>query len=135
MLFRSNVVDVQQQQAKRQAAIAQQALGAQAARAGMFGGSGAALQQAQANAELQRNLQNIQATGLQNAYQQAMQQYSTDAARQLQAGLANQQTGLQTALANMNAQQQAAVANQAAKLQAAGMNQQAAMQTAIQNLQ
>ena len=93
------------------------------------------LQRAQANAELQRNLQNIQATGLQNAYQQAMQQYSTDAARQLQAGLANQQTGLQTALANMNAQQQAAVANQAAKLQAAGMNQQAAMQTAIQNLQ
>ena len=65
---------------KRQAAIAQQALAAQAARSGAFGGSGAALQRAQANAELQRNLQNIQASGLQSAYQQAMQQYSTDAA-------------------------------------------------------
>jgi hypothetical protein len=155
--YMQNVVDVQAQQAKRQAAIAQQALGAQAARSGAFGGSGAALQRAQANAELQRNLQNIQATGLQSAYQQAMQQYSTDAARQLQAAGMNQQagmqvgsqnlaaqlatqqlgtqTGLQVALANMNAQQQAAVQNQAAKLQAAGMNQQAALQTATQNMQ
>lgn len=122
--YMQNVVDVQQQQAKRQAAIAQQALAAQAARSGAFGGSGAALQRAQANAELQRNLQGIQATGLQTAYQQGMQQFNTEqAAKQ------------QLELSNLSNRQQAAVQNAANRLQAAGMNQQAAYQTALQNMQ
>lgn len=91
--YMQNVVDVQQQQAKRQAAIAQQAQQAQAANAGAFGGGRQGIMQAQANAELQRNLQGIQATGLQNAYQQGMQQYNQEQSQRLQ-GL---QTGIQSA--------------------------------------
>ena len=153
--YMQKVVDVQTQEAKRQAAIAQQAQQAQAARSGMFGGSGAALQRAQANAQLQRDLQNLQATGSQAAYQQAVQQFNAEQKARMEAALANQragidvggqnlsaklavqqlrtQTELQTALANMDNRQKAAVANQAAKLQAAGMNQSSALQAAIAN--
>ena len=53
--YMQNVVDVQQQQAKRQAAIQNQAMQAQAANAGAFGGGRQGIMQAQANAELQRN--------------------------------------------------------------------------------
>lgn len=155
--YMQQVVDVQQQQAKRQAAIAQQALAAQAARSGAFGGSGAALQRAQANAQLQRDLQGLQATGLQSAFQNAQQQFNAEQQARMQAALANQQaglqvgaqnlaaklgvqqlgtqTGLQTALANLSARQQAAVQNQASKLQTAGMNAQQALQAALANQQ
>lgn len=88
--YMQNVVDVQQQQARRQADIAGQTLGAQAARSGAFGGARDALQRAQANAELQRNLQNIQASGTQAAFQnaQAQQQAAQAAAMQgLQTGI------------------------------------------------
>jgi hypothetical protein len=88
--YMQNVVNVQQQQARRQADIASQALGAQAARSGAFGGARDAIQRAQANAELQRNLQGIQATGLQSAFQNAQAQ---QAAAQQQA-----MTGLQTGI-------------------------------------
>lgn len=89
--YMQNVVDVQQQQAKRQAAIQNQALQAQAANAGAFGGGRQGIMNAQANAELQRNLQGIQATGLQNAYQQAAQQYNQEQTQRMQGlGLANQ---------------------------------------------
>lgn len=153
--YMQNVVDVQQQQAKRQAAIAQQSLAAQAARAGAFGGSGAMLQRAQANAQLQRDLQGLQAAGLQSAYQQGIQQFNAEQQARMQAAIANQQAGmqvgaqnlaaklgvqqlgtqtaLQAELANLSARQQAAVQNQAAKLQAAGMNQTAALQAALAN--
>lgn len=88
--FMQNVVDVQQQQAKRQAAIQNQTQQAQATQAGAFGGSRDAIMRAQANAELQRNLQGIQATGLQNAFQQAQQQFNAEQDQRmkgLQAGL------------------------------------------------
>lgn len=71
--YYQNVVDTQMQQAKRQADIAAQTQQAQAAKAGAFGGARDLIQRQQANAELQRNLQNIQATGTQNAYTQALQ--------------------------------------------------------------
>lgn len=89
--YMQNVVDVQQQQARRQAQIANQTLGAQAARSGAFGGGRDAIQRAQANAELQRNLQGIQATGLQSAFQNAQQQQQA-AQQQAMTGL---QTGIQ----------------------------------------
>lgn len=105
--YMQNVVDVQSQQAKRQAAIAQQQQQAQAARAGAFGGGRDIVQRAQSNAELQRNLQNIQATGSQNAYQQALQNMQFGSALGLQ--------GLQAGLQGVNAAQQSAnAANQAA---------------------
>lgn len=155
--YMQNVVDVQQQQAKRQAAIAGQAQQAQAAQSGAFGGARDVVQRQQAAGELQRNLANIQAQGLQQAYGQGMQQFNTQQQAALQAALANQaaglttgqqnlaaaqaaqqlgvQTGLQTSLANLTNQQQAAVQNQAAQLQAQGMNAQQALQAALANQQ
>lgn len=99
--YMQNVVDVQMQQAKRQADIAAQTQQAQAARSGAFGGGRDAIMRSQGNAELQRNLANIQATGLQNAYQQGMQQYNTQNqlnAQQQQYGAGLGLQGLQTAL-------------------------------------
>jgi hypothetical protein len=90
--YMQNVVDVQSQQARRQAEIAGQTQQAQAARSGAFGGARDYISRAQGNADLQRNLANIQATGSQNAYQQAMQQF-------------NAEQGANQAAANLNAQQ------------------------------
>jgi hypothetical protein len=90
--YMQNVVDVQSQQARRQAEIGQQTQQAQAARSGAFGGARDYISRAQGNADLQRNLANIQATGSQNAFQQGMQQF-------------NAEQGANQAAANLNAQQ------------------------------
>jgi hypothetical protein len=82
--YMQNVVDVQQQQARRQAEIAAQGQQAQAVNAGAFGGSRDAIMRAQGNADLQRNMQGIQATGLQNAYQQGAQQYNQEQGQRMQ---------------------------------------------------
>jgi hypothetical protein len=103
--YMQNVVDFQSQQAKRQAQIAQQSQLAQATQAGAFGGGRDALMRMQGNAELQRNLQGIQATGLQNAYQNAQQQYNTQNqqnAQQQQFGSTLGMQGLQQANAAAN---------------------------------
>lgn len=99
--YMQNVVDVQMQQAKRQADIAAQTQQAQAARSGAFGGGRDAVMRSLGNADLQRNLANIQATGLQNAYQQAQQQFNVQNqlnAQQQQFGAGLGLQGLQTAL-------------------------------------
>jgi hypothetical protein len=103
--YMQNVVDVQMQQAKRQADIAAQTQQAQAARSGAFGGARDYIARSQGNAELQRNLANIQATGSQQAYQQGMQQYNTQNqlnAQQGQFGAGLGLQGLQTALTSAN---------------------------------
>jgi hypothetical protein len=106
--YMDNVVARQQQDATRQSQIAGQAQQAQAARSGAFGGSGDYLMRGQAAGNLARQKGDIQAQGLQNAYQQAMAQFNTaqgqnQAAQQLNAqqqqfgaGLGLQ--GMQTAL-------------------------------------
>lgn len=106
--YMQNVVDVQQQQAQRQADIANQALKAQAAQAGAFGGGRFAVQQAQAAADLARQKQAIQAQGLQSAYGQGMQQFNTEQQNRLQGAQLGEQSrqygaglglqGLQTAM-------------------------------------
>ena len=98
--YMQNVVERQQQDATRQAAIASQAQGAQAARAGAFGGSGDYLMRGQAAGNLARQKGDIQAKGLQDAYQQAMQQFNTQNqqnAQQQQFGAGLGLQGLQTA--------------------------------------
>lgn len=110
--YMQNVVDVQSQQAKRQADIAAQTQQAQAARSGAFGGARDYISRAQGNADLQRTLAGIQATGSQNAYQQGMQQFNAEqGANQAAANLNAQQgqfgaglglQGLQTALTSAN---------------------------------
>jgi hypothetical protein len=91
--YMQNVVERQQQDAQRQAQIAQQAQGAQAARAGAFGGSGDYLMRAQAAGNLARQKGDIQAQGLQAAYQNAQNQF-------------NQSQAQNQAAAQLNAQQQ-----------------------------
>jgi hypothetical protein len=130
--YMQNVVDVQQRQAKRQADIAAQTQQAQAARSGAFGGGRDAIMRAQAAGDLQRNLQNIQAQGLQNAFQNAQAQ---QAAAQQQA-----MTGLQTGIQGYGAgiTGQTGAYGQAAQT-AAGLGtlggQQLGAQQSIANLQ
>ena len=153
--YMQNVVDAQQREARRQAAISQQALGAQAARAGAFGGSGAALQRAQARADLQRNLQNIQATGLQSAFQNAQAQQAAAQQQAMQGlttgisgygqgisgqtGAYGQAAGAATGLGGLGAQQlagQQSIANlQNALGQQEQANRQAIINQAMQNFQ
>jgi hypothetical protein len=98
--YMQNVVERQQQDATRQAAIAQQAQGAQAARSGAFGGSGDYLMRGQAAGNLARQKGDIQAQGLNNAYNQAMQQFNAQNqlnAQQQQFGAGLGLQGLQTA--------------------------------------
>jgi hypothetical protein len=102
--YMDNVVARQQQDATRQAAIAGQAQQAQAARSGAFGGSGDYLMRGQAAGNLARQKGDIQATGLQNAYNQAMQQYNT----QNQVNAQQQQFGAGLGLQGLQAAGQAA---------------------------
>ena len=103
--YMQNVVERQQQDATRQAAIAAQAQQAQAARSGAFGGSGDYLMRGQAAGNLARQKGDIQAQGLNTAYNQAMQQYNTQNqqnAQQQQYGAGLGLQGLQ--MANQSAQ-------------------------------
>ena len=90
--YMKNVVERQQADATRQAGIASQVQGAQAARAGAFGGSGDYLMRGQARGNLNRQLGDIYAQGQQAAYTQGMGQF-------------NQEQGATQAAANLNAQQ------------------------------
>ena len=91
--YMENVVQRQQADAQRQADIAMQAQNAQAARSGAFGGSGNLLMRNQANANLARQKGDIQAQGLQAAYQQAQQQFNQAQAQNLAGAQLNAQQG------------------------------------------
>jgi hypothetical protein len=115
--YQQNVIDVQNQAAQRQADIARTQRMAQATKAGAFGGSRQAIE----NAEAQRNLQGIMNTnqlqGQQQAYQSAIQNMQYGAGLGLQGlgvglqglGAAQQGYGLAnqagTNLANIGSQQ------------------------------
>jgi len=111
--YMSNVVARQQQDAQRQAAIAEQGMNAQAARSGAFGGSGNYLMRAQAAGNLARQKGDILAQGQQAAYQQGMGQFNAEQAATANAAQLNAQQGqfgaglglqgLQTALTGANA--------------------------------
>ena len=111
--YMQSVVERQQADAQRQADIAAQSMNAQAARAGAFGGSGNYLMRGQAAGNLARQKGDIQAQGLNNAFQQAMQQYNTQNqlnAQQQQFGAGLGLQGLQTA--NQSAMNLGALGNQ-----------------------
>ena len=109
--YSQNVVDYQKSQALRDFQIAQPMRNAQAVSSGAFGGSRGAIMDAEAQRTLNSQLQGIEATGQQNAFQNAQQQYNADQARRLQAqgmgeqsrqygaglGMQGLQTGLQSA--------------------------------------
>lgn len=109
--YMQSVVDYQKGQALRDYQIAQPMRQAQAVRQGAFGGSRSAIMDAEAQRALNAQLQGIEATGRQSAFQNAQQQFNADMARNLQAqqlreqsrqygaglGMQGLQTGLQAA--------------------------------------
>ena len=102
--YMQNVVDIQQREAQRQADIAGTNQQAQATKAGAFGGGRDAIMRAEAARNLALQKGDIQATGLQNAYQQAMQQYNT----QNQLNAQQQQFGAGLGLQGLQAANQSA---------------------------
>ena len=133
--YMQSVVGIQQREAQRAADVASTGRRGEQTRAGAFGGSRAAIMDAEAARNLATQQGDIQAQGLQAAYQQAQQQFNTEQAQGLQAQTANQQAGLTTGQQNLNAQQQTNVQNAANKLQAQGMSSSQAMQAALANQQ
>jgi len=127
------VIEKQQREAQRAADIAGTKRGAQAASAGAFGGSRQAIENAEAARNLQTQMGDIQATGLQNAYQQAQAQFNAEQNAGLTAQQANQQAGLTVGTQNLTAAQQKAVQDAANALQARGMTASQAMQAALAN--
>ena len=153
--YMQSVVEIQKREAARQSGIQGTQQQAQAAQAGAFGGGRDAIMRAERERNLAQQMGDIQATGLQNAYQQAQAQFNAEQNAGLTAQQANQQAGLtvgqqnlaakqgtqqlqattdvQTQLANLNAEQQANVQNAAQQFQASGMNADQAMKAALAN--
>jgi hypothetical protein len=95
--YQQNVTDIQIEGLQRQADIARTQRGSQAARAGAYGGSRQAIENAEADRALASQIANTRAQGLQNAYQDAQKnlQYGSNLGLQ---GLQGAQQGLGTAL-------------------------------------
>jgi hypothetical protein len=89
--YMQNVVDYQKQQALRDYGMAAQGRNAQAVKSGAFGGSRQAVYEGEANRALMNQLGGIQATGTQQAFQDAQKQMQFGS----QLGLQGIQTGLQ----------------------------------------
>jgi hypothetical protein len=99
-----NVVDTQKAAAVRDYQMAMPKLSAQAARAGAFGGARDSIQRAEAARNLTSQLQNIQATGTQKAFEDAQrqQQFGANLGLQgLQAGYSGLGLGIQGQQAGM----------------------------------
>ena len=95
--YQEAVTNVQLEGLQRQADIAAQGRKAQAARAGAYGGSRQAIENAEANRALASQMDAVRAQGLQQAYQQAQANIGQRAQLGLQ-GLQGAQQGLGTAL-------------------------------------
>lgn len=90
-----NVLNVQKQAAMRDYNRQVPAMQAAGARFGGLGGTRGALAQSEGMRNLQNSLQGIDATGMQNAWQQAQAQYNADQARRMTGiGLANQSASM-----------------------------------------
>ena len=76
--YMQNVVDIQKREAARQSGIQGTQQQAQAAQAGAFGGSRDAIQRAERERNLGTQMNDIQAQGLQAAYNAAQNQYNTE---------------------------------------------------------
>jgi hypothetical protein len=144
--YTQNVIDVQKNEAIRDAQKGQLAQNLGAVRQGTYGGARQLLAQTENQRNLNTQLGGIQAQGQQAAYENAQQQFERDRAAGMTTGQQNlaarlgvqelgANIGTQTSLANLSNQQQAAVNNQAQQFQAQGMNAQQAMQAALANQQ
>jgi hypothetical protein len=98
--YMQNVVDIQKREAQRQSDIAGTQQQGQATKAGAFGGGRDAIMRAERERNLGMQMNDIQSQGLNNAYNQAMQQFNTQNqlnAQQSQFGAGLGLQGLQTA--------------------------------------
>lgn len=141
-----NVLDVQKREAGTDARKAQLAQDLGAARQGTYGGARQVLAATERERALGQQMGDIEARGLQAAYESSQGQFERDRAAQMAAQQANLQaalgvqelgtkTGLDAALANLTAAQQTNVQNQAAQLQTQGLNAEQAMRAALANQQ
>lgn len=90
--YMQSVVDIQQREAERQAGIAGTQRNAEATGKGAFGGSRQAIMDAEAARNLAMQKGDIQAKGLQDAFQQAQAQFNADQGRGLTAQQATEQS-------------------------------------------
>jgi hypothetical protein len=114
--YMQQVVDVQKAQALRDAQ--KQLVGANlgSARQGTYGGARNALMQSEADRNLQTQMGTIQATGSQQAFQNAQQQFNTNQQQQQAANQANLQANLGVQQLGSAQSLEAQKANQAAAL-------------------
>lgn len=133
--YTQNVLDVQKDAAQRDYNQQITNIHSDAAKSGAFGGSRQAVMDATANRDLQDRMANIQATGTQQAYQQAQQQFNQEQGLGLQGQQFNQQLGLQGQQLNQQAGLQTSLANQQAALAAQGLGTTTGLQAALANQQ
>ena len=113
--YMQNVVNAQQREARRASDITRNQQQAQAVGQGAFGGSRQGIVEAERQRNLANQLGDIQAQGLQGAYQQGMGQFNAEQAAYLQAQQANQGANLQAGIQNLQSQQQAQAAQEASR--------------------
>jgi len=143
--YMQNVVDVQKQQAQLDFDRSQAGRDAAAVQAGAFGGSRQAVGDYLAQEGLARQMGDIQATGQQQAFQQAATQFGADRAAQMdmerlraaelarvQAGRAGELGRVQTGEVGELARVQAGSASEQARLDALRSSEQARVQQAIE---
>ena len=141
-----NVLDTQKREAIRDARQGQIVQDLGAARQGTYGGSRQLLAGLERERNLGQQLVDIEARGLQSAFESSQAQFERDRAAQMAAQQANLQaalgvqelgttTGLQVALANLSNEQQARVQNMAAENQTRGMNAENALRAALASQQ
>jgi hypothetical protein len=133
--FMQQAIDPQIREAQRQADIASTKRASQMGQLGAFGGSREALENAEAARNTEQLKSDIQAKGLQAAFQSAQGQFNTEQQAQLQAELANQQVQQQTGVQNLSALLQTQGLGAQTGLTAQQLNQQAGMQTGQFNQQ
>lgn len=133
--YESQVVQQSLSDLERQRLMQQNLGGAQAQAAGAFGGSRQGIAEAETNRAFAEQAARTAAGLRQAGFTQAQQAAQQDIATRMQAGLANQATGLQAATTTANLGQQAQMANQAAANQAAQFGAQAQNVAGLQNAQ
>lgn len=122
--YQQAVTDIQKQAAVTDAQKANLAQNLGAARQGTYGGARQLLATTEREKALQGQMGQIQATGLQNAYQQALAQFNAENQLGLQAQQANQSAALQAAQQRLAAGQ--GLAGLAGTMGQLGIGQQAA---------
>lgn len=116
--YMQSVVDIQQRKAVDAARQAQLGTNLGAARQGTYGGARQALLQGQRESGLRSQMGDIQATGLQSAFENAQQQFERDRAAQMGTERANLEAALGVQQLGAGQSMEAQRANQQAQLTA-----------------